>query len=225
MLSAYHIIEDVKKICMFEPIIVYFLILMNSNSQSDFNAIFKSNYNAMCNISYIILKDKDSAKDVVQEVFIKLWAMAGKIDSITNVKGYLYRATTNASINYLTQKKKTQSLHKVSLTLIHNSEERTTIKELEDKIEKALNKLPPKCKAIFVLSRFEGMKYKEIADHLDISIKTVKNQMVIALDKMREDLKPYLTKEFLSFTFAIGLAYLVRFLGSCFLLLLQIADI
>lgn len=83
-------------------------------------------------------------------------------------------------------------------------------RELEQKITQAVNNLPPKCKAVFVLSRYEGLKYKQIAEHLDISVKTVENQMGSALQKLRDELKPYLTREFLMMMIVIGLA--------CFLL-------
>src|SRR5690606_3853531 len=69
--------------------------------------------------------------------------------------------------------------------------------ELEQRLDHAINSLPPKCRAIFVLSRFEEMKYQEIANHLDISVKTVENQMGIALEKIRNSMAPYLRGEFL----------------------------
>ncbi len=78
--------------------------------------------------------------------------------------------------------------------------------ELERKVDESINRLPPKCRAIYLMSRHEGLKYKEIADALDLSLKTVENQMGIALEKLREDLKPFLTTEFLAILFFIGLA-------------------
>lgn len=184
-----------------------------SKSVSDFEELFKSNYNTMCNIASNIVKNSDSAKDIVQEVFIKLWDKKADLLEISNIKGYLFRATTNASINYLSQNKKIVSLEASGVTLSINPDETLTTKELEAKIQYALDRLPPKCKAIFVLSRFEGMKYAEIAEHLDISEKTVKNQMLIALNKMREDLRPYLTKEFLALALSTGISFLVQFLS------------
>ncbi len=184
-----------------------------SKSVSDFEDLFKSNYNTMCNIACNIIKDTDGAQDIVQEIFIKLWDKKSNLLEISNIKGYLFRATTNASINYLSQNKNTISLEKAGVMLSINPDEIITTKELEAKIQYALDRLPPKCKAIFILSRFEGMKYKEIAEHLDISVKTVKNQMLIALDKMREDLRPYLTKEFLALTLTAGISILAQLLS------------
>ncbi|MDP1802844.1 MAG: RNA polymerase sigma-70 factor [Bacteroidota bacterium] len=184
-----------------------------SKSVSEFEDLFISNYNTMCNIARNIIKDSDGAQDIVQEVFIKLWDKKTALLEISNVKGYLFRATTNASINYLSQNKKIISLETSGVTLSINPDETITTKELEAKIQYALDRLPPKCKAIFILSRFEGMKYAEIAEHLDISEKTVKNQMLIALNKMREDLRPYLTKEFLALALSTGISFLVQFLS------------
>jgi RNA polymerase sigma-70 factor, ECF subfamily len=165
-----------------------------------FEEVFKSHHRVLCSIANNIVKNPKAAEDIVQDVFLKLWQKKDELVIHSNLKGYLYRSTANAAIDYLRNNKNVIPLRKVVFsekTDDVNAEAYMIKKELEDSIEKALRLLPPKCKAIFVLSRFEGMKYKEIAGHLNISVKTVENQMGIALEKMRSELKPFLTKEYL----------------------------
>jgi RNA polymerase sigma-70 factor (ECF subfamily) len=175
-----------------------------------FEQLFKANFRLLCNIANNIVKNERAAEDIVQDVFLKLWQKKDELKIHSNLLGYLYRATANASIDYLKHNRNViplkQTIHYQKTD--DNAETAVMRKELEKNIEKAMRTLPPKCKAIFVLSRFEGMKYKEIAEHLNISVKTVENQMGIALDKLRTELKPYLTREFLSNFTKMGLAFI-----------------
>lgn len=176
-------------------------------STTEFEQLFKSNHKRLCLLANRIVNDTSEAKDIVQEVFIKVWHHK---DNLTNesLDSYLYKATTNTALNYLEKGNKFEKLnsdlnyHCSSLT-----DQTISVKELENYVLKALNKLPPKCRVIFALNRFEGLRYKEIAEHLDISIKTVENQMGKALQIMREELKPYLTNEFLLFIVAAGFLF------------------
>lgn len=191
-----------------------------SSAISQFEELFRSNYKSLCGVANGILRNKDAAKDIVQEVFEKFWKRHEELLLIENKKGYLFRATTNACINYLESNKNIVRFDDVNINLSVNPNENMTIHQLEKEIQAALAKLPPKCKAIFVLSRFEEMKYKEIAEHLDISIKTVENQMGIALQRMRDELKPYITKEFLGLVISSGIVYIIPYLSFQLLLAL-----
>jgi RNA polymerase sigma-70 factor (ECF subfamily) len=163
--------------------------------------LFKSHYKALCNAANRIVKDRDAAEDIVQDVFIKLWNKKDEISIDSSIKGYLFKAITNASLNYLESNK--ISKYKIEIDHAHPSvfameeEHGMVTQELEQRLDHAINSLPPKCRAIFILSRFEEMKYQEIANHLDISVKTVENQMGIALEKIRTSMAPYLRGEFL----------------------------
>lgn len=168
------------------------------NTNTDFEEVFKLQFSALCNVANNIIKNEKASEDIVQEIFVKLWQNKQRLSEIDNIKAYLYRSVTNACIDYLKRNKNV-----ISIGLIHieasspsHGESIMIEKELEVRIEKALRQLPPKCKAIFVLSRHEGLKYKEIADYLKISAKTVENQMGIALSKLRKELQSYLTREF-----------------------------
>jgi RNA polymerase sigma-70 factor (ECF subfamily) len=167
-----------------------------SDLSMDFEHIFRTQFPVLCNVAFNIIKNQKAAEDIVQDIFLRLWKNKDKLEAIDNYRAYLYRSTTNACIDHLKQNKQ-----KVSLSVQHvgssaASDHILAEKDLQQSIEKALDLLPPKYRAIFVLSRHEGMKYREIAEYLEISVKTVENQMGIALCKLRDALAPYLTKEF-----------------------------
>ncbi|MDO8998433.1 MAG: RNA polymerase sigma-70 factor [Bacteroidota bacterium] len=193
-------------------------------SVSEYEELFKSNHKKLCNTAYRITHDKDSAKDIVQNVFLKLWDKRNEINIGTSIEGYLYKSTSNASINYLeTNKRHLSYVKEIKFTASASEEtasKNITLKELESLIEQSLLTLPPKCRAIFILNRYDGMRYKQIAEHLDISVNTVENQMVKALSIMREELKPYLTKEFLIISISAGISALLQFLSLMIVIML-----
>jgi len=175
-----------------------------------FEEMYKSHYKALRNAAEQIVGDQDAAHDVVQEVFIKLWHRKDELGVILNERAYLMRSVVNTSITHLSRTKKNREL------LDHHAEWDGTTdrglleKELQKKIESALDTLPPKCKAIFVLSRLENMKHKEIASLLGLSLKTVENQMGIALKKMKTELTDYFKGENL-LLIAVTLTTLLRY--------------
>lgn len=183
-----------------------------------FEEIFKLHYKGLCRIANKVLNDKAAAEDVVQDVFLKLWVKREDIPVIQSVKSYLYKSTINASLNYLSGRKRTTRLH--DWELVRASEAQgIQSKELDSQVDQAINRLPPKCKTIFVLSRQEGMKYQQIADHLGISVKTVENQMGKALQILRERLKPFLSSEVMAIAGTMGPTILLGFLSSMLILL------
>jgi len=175
---------------------------------NEIEGLFKQYHKVLCNITSNIVNDRAAAEDIVQDVFMNLWRKRNEIDFAIPMKGYLYRATTNGALNWIAKNKRTipfnDALWKQNVLTSNVVEDKINEKELRTKIKQAIDRLPPKCKAIFVLSRYEGMKYKQIAENLNISIKTVENQISIALDKLRKELKPYLTS-----TLLIFLAFLI----------------
>ncbi|MBL7932379.1 MAG: RNA polymerase sigma-70 factor [Bacteroidia bacterium] len=163
----------------------------------NFEEVYKTHYKMLRNAAENIIDDHDASHDIVQEVFVKLWHKKDEISAILNIKAYLFRSVINSSLTYLENNKNKIKTDEFRLASQSSTDSKLIAQELESKIQIALKGLPPKCKAIFVLSRFEGLKNKEIAEHLNLSLKTVENQMGIALKRMKEDLKPYLTREFL----------------------------
>jgi RNA polymerase sigma-70 factor (ECF subfamily) len=163
--------------------------------------VYKSSHKMLCNSVNKIVNNREAAEDIVQEVFIKLWRKRNELKVDTTLKGYVFKSSINAALNYL-ESHKVLPNHKELSPEISESFEEGTVQELEDKelelkIREAIDRLPARCKTIFILSRFEDMKYKEIAIQLNLSLKTIENQMGIALEKLRNDLKPYLSRQFL----------------------------
>lgn len=183
----------------------------------EYERVFKANHKTLCNTAYRITRDIDSAKDIVQNVFLKLWDKRHELKIESTLEGYLYKATANASLNFIEAKKLqmrfTEEIKASFIPSQDNASESVRIKELETLIERTLLSLPPKCRAIFILNRYEGLRYKQIAEQLDISVNTVENQMAKALSLMREGLKPYLTKEFLIISISGGLVALLHLLS------------
>jgi RNA polymerase sigma-70 factor, ECF subfamily len=187
----------------------------------DFEPLFKSQFNKLCNVAGKIVRDTDVAKDIVQEVFIRVWNKKEELEA-GNMEFYLRKATVNAALNHLELNKKVIPLNEEVRSLQLETSDHVTTADLELNVYRAIEKLPTQCRAIFMLSRFEEMKYQEIANHLDISVKTVENQMGKALRDLRVELKPFLTTEFISAVIATGITIFLPYLSL--LLLLQSID-
>lgn len=135
--------------------------------------------------------DKDIAKDIIQDVFLNFWRNRKKLKKEDNLKSYLFTSAKNKALETIRRTK-----------MMDNHEDKVRINELlrydvEDnaekyvrleKINKAIQTLPKKCKQVFVLSKINGLSYREISEHMEISIKTVENQMIRALKLIREKL-------------------------------------
>ena len=172
------------------------LLTLRAGDITAFEMIFKTYYQPLCNYAYSFVHDRDEAEEIVQATFLSVWEKKDNLAIRTGLKPYLYAMVRNASLNVLKHEKIKQQHATVELAVAERSSEsvaRTVIaSELEERIYKALNKLPEQCRLVFKLSRFEELKYAEIAEQLNISVKTVENQMGKALKIMREQLKDYL---------------------------------
>lgn len=170
--------------------------LLVKRDEAAFEQVFKTHYKNLYAYAFTMLKNEDEAEEIVQQVFFKLWDRSDQLSISGPIAAYLYRAVHNESLNFLKHQKVKEGhrLH-VAYTMKNNSEQpqgRMISKELESKFRDALNELPEQCRTVFQLSRFEDMKYKEIADKLDISVKTVENHMGKALKLLRIKLVDYL---------------------------------
>ena len=155
--------------------------------------LFRKYYAGLCKSLYRLLRDTTLAEDIVQEVFLKVWEIRETIQMDEAIQSYLYRSCYNATLNFL-KKQKPQTDIEVVLTLAGDTdaEKHLNTQETENQILAAIESLPPKTKVVFTLSRFEELSYKEIAERLDISLKSVEKHMGIALQRLRENLKDYL---------------------------------
>ena len=160
---------------------------------------FQQHYKSLCLAANNIVNDYAAAEDVVQDVFVNLLHKGETIVINSSLKGYILRSTVNTALNYTKKSKTMVPLESEVLEVYHYDgaigESSLEQLELEESVNQAINLLPPKCKAVFLLNRYEDMKYREVADHLGISIKTVENQMGKALRRLRNHLKPYILKK------------------------------
>lgn len=157
---------------------------------------FRAHYQPLCNYAYTFLQDRDESEEIVQSVFMNFWEKRQAIEIKVSPKSYLYTMVRNACLNVIKHEKIKQRHAGEEIATaerVHEGVAQHVISyELEDRIRQAIEVLPEQCRLIFKLSRFEELKYSEIAEQLDISIKTVENQMGKALKIMREQLKEYL---------------------------------
>ncbi|MBX2906463.1 MAG: RNA polymerase sigma-70 factor [Taibaiella sp.] len=156
---------------------------------------FKTHFQGLHRYAYAMLKDEIMAEEMVQNVFYKLWKNREELSINGAVASYLYRSVHNECLNYLKHLKvKAAYQAHVSRTMEHinNAAEKLRLKELEQRLEKALTELPEQCRTIFQMSRFEELKYAEIAGRLGLSVKTVENQMGKALKLLRTKLADFL---------------------------------
>ncbi len=167
---------------------------MRNLNHEEFESLFRLHHKALHDLSFNLVRDRDAAKDIVQEVFVKLWQNRDRLEFGSQIGHYLFKATSHTALNYLRSARKLVSAQGEHLLHLHASPgtDDLQFKEMELRVRDAIDRLPPKCRTIYLLSRQEGLKYKEIADALEISVKTVENQMGIALEKLRDDLKEYL---------------------------------
>ena len=159
-----------------------------------FESIFRAHHRALCNFAFNLVRDKDAAKDIVQDVFFKLWKNIGSLELSDQIGSYLFKATAHTALNHLRGSGRLFHVPDESLferAPAMDGSQHAEFSELEVLVEKAIDSLPPRCKAVYLLSRHEGLKNHEIAETLGLSVKTVENQMTIALEKMRNMVLPY----------------------------------
>ncbi len=167
---------------------------MKNGDQTALEKLFMQYHKYLVVIAYQYLSDDHLAKDVTQDVFYDLWNRRDRIEVTGSVKYYLRQAVINRSLAKM-RKDKNMSFQDGSklpeTRKVQGVDKAYDHQELEELIQEAVDKLPEKCRAIFKLSRFEGLSHKEIAARLDISTKTIENQMTKALKSIRAELKEY----------------------------------
>ena len=159
--------------------------------EKTFEQLFSFYYTPLRNYAYSLLHDKDLSKEIVQRVFVNVWTIRNKIEIRNQVAAYLLRAVKNQSLNYLNER--TRSLmvpiEGLSVDSVYHDPFEEEVgpdrEDLKERIILGIEALPVQCRKIFVLSRFEKKKYREIAVELNISIKTVEAQIGIAYKKLR----------------------------------------
>jgi len=161
-----------------------------------FEDLFKTYFKPLTAFAFKFVNDIDEAKSIVHDVFVKLWEKRDDIDMSKSLKSYLYTSVNNRSLNYIRDHKKfnkNEGVLENQDDLNPNIEDELAGADVQKRIDMTLNSLNPKVKRIFELSRYEGMKYKEIAEEMNLSVKTVETHMSTALKALRKNLKEFLT--------------------------------
>jgi RNA polymerase sigma-70 factor (family 1) len=170
---------------------------VKTGDEAAYERLFRSFYPRLCAYAATMITDRDEAEEIVQTMFVRLWEQRAALDITTSVQAYLFRAVRNASLNQIKKNQIREAYKSRNLEQIENNPDyqtdHATTSDLAQRIEAAIADLPEQCRLIFKMSRFEEMKYKDIADHLGLSIKTVENQMGKALKILRGRLVEYLT--------------------------------
>lgn len=171
------------------------MIHLDSDSQV-FDQIYLDNFPALHRYAYTIINDRELAEEMVHQVFLKILERKEPVKVHTSLKAYLFRSVNNECLNHIKHQKVKQTYQNYATynmaDQVENPSNKLAYKELEQHLKKAINDLPEQCRTIFQLSRFEELKYGEIANQLGISIKTVESQMSKALRRLRVDLVDYL---------------------------------
>lgn len=165
-------------------------------NEVEFEKLFKQYFKPLCYLAKRYVKDIDMAKEIVQESFISLWMKRDNIDVSKSVKLYLNVSVQNKCLNYLRDSKKFDKDILINEQLFNGTDGETTdvmvVKDISSKIDNAIAELPEKCRDIFIMNRYQNMKYHEIAKKREISVKTVETQMSKALKHLRFRLAEYL---------------------------------
>jgi len=160
---------------------------INNGSKNAFKYLYTAYYNELCIFANSYTKDADTAEDLVQNVMVSLWEKKKNISITTSIKSYLYRCVYNQFINHYRKVKKEFSLQeelRANILIDFADEDESLTNKKIDLINTEIEKLPTKCKEVFIMSKRQGMKYKEIAEELNISIKTVEAHICKALKKI-----------------------------------------
>lgn len=170
---------------------------ITEGNQKAFKILFERFYKLLLSIAINVLKDVETSKDMVQEVFFQIWKKRETLEIHSSPKAYLKRATINRCLNHIKAQKRFDSTDQLEgrQSAAPSSIEQLEAADLEQAIQMALNGLPEKCRLVFVMRRQEGMPVKEIAEKLGVSPKTVENQITKALRILKEAVRIYNEKK------------------------------
>lgn len=172
------------------------------HSEIGFEKVYKIHFKPLYAYARTIVGDTDTAIEIVQQVFFKLWEKRNALEIKETVRGYLYRAVFNESMNHMKHLKVRETyVQNVKNEAAYESSALQNMEaaETEKRIRKALNDLPERCRTVFHLCRFEDLKYKEVSEKLNLPVKTVENEMGKALRLLRLSLSDLISVIFLTF--------------------------
>ncbi|MBN9383091.1 MAG: RNA polymerase sigma-70 factor [Chitinophagaceae bacterium] len=171
------------------------LLQISEGRQTAFREVYVLFYKRLFHFAFAIVKTRELSEEIVEDVFVKLWQKHADARGIQNLRVYLYTATKNTALNYLSKKAResiTEPFDHIQIELNDSAvtpEQILITAEMYKKIQAAVEALPPRCKMIFKLVREDGLRYKEIAEILNISVNTIDVQMAIAVKRIASALE------------------------------------
>lgn len=164
-----------------------------NNDQTAYKELFELFYNKLFRLAFMITKSRELSEEIVSDVFIGIWRRRENVLKINNLRLYLYVSVKNTSFNYLAQLTKTKVVYLEDLDFeplqpFSNPEDLLVTKEMNQRLYKAIQNLPPRCRIIFKLVKEDGLSYKEAAELLNLSTGTIDNQLVLAIKKLSKAL-------------------------------------
>ena len=169
---------------------------IKENDLAAFKEFFLIHQPGIFRFLFRYLADRELAEDLTQDTFIKFWLIRDKLDTSSSPKAYLYKIARNLALNSINRKPPVTSITSNGSffqSIISNTENDYDRIFLLDEFQKAVNTLPERCRATFILSRYDGFEYSEIAEILHVSLQTVKNQMNKAIAVLRKRLASHLS--------------------------------
>ncbi|MBW8333643.1 MAG: RNA polymerase sigma-70 factor [Prolixibacteraceae bacterium] len=168
-------------------------ISQNSDQQA-FKELYLAYFDRLYKFAFSILHSAEFAEEAVNDVFLNIWQKRSTLKNIASLSGYLFISTKNTSFNYLSKFRRERNTSLDDVLVRFETDELTPetaffTAEIRNEIEQAINQLPPKTKLVFQMAKVEGMKYKEIADILNISVNTIDNHIATAVKKLSVILK------------------------------------
>jgi RNA polymerase sigma-70 factor, ECF subfamily len=165
---------------------------IRNGDTGQFESLFRSSYVSLVRYARTMIKDHDTAEEIVQDLFFKLWQDKEKLNIESSLNGYLFRSVHNRCLHYIEHSRVVERHAEEMLyqqtESIESPSDILNYKELQEKVARIIERLPERCGKIFTMSRFEGLKYTEIAEKLSVSVKTVEANMGRALKEFRKEL-------------------------------------
>ena len=165
---------------------------IRTHDRSVFETLYKEHYRQLFALAFRYVRQAPAAEEIVHDVFLMIWKKADQLTIEYSIKSYLYKSVVNASLNFIkkekTERGKQEIYLKVNVAETNENDEREQQEALLANLENAIDILPPKCREVMYLSRFGKLKQQEIADQMQISVKTVKNHLTYGFQKIREHL-------------------------------------
>jgi RNA polymerase sigma-70 factor (family 1) len=165
---------------------------IRSGDTGQFESLFRSSYVSLVRYARTMIKDHDTAEEIVQDLFFRLWQDKEKLNIESSLNGYLFRSVHNRCLHYIEHarvvERHAEEMSYQQTESIESPSDILNYKELQEKVARIIERLPERCGKIFTMSRFEGLKYTEIAEKLSVSVKTVEANMGRALKEFRKEL-------------------------------------